>query len=447
MRALPLALLVLTSGCAAYHPAPLDQSQAALAAPAADILSTQTAKIDRPWLQPVAIDLARPLDSNAVAILAVLNNPDLKAQRVRLGVTDAQAFAARLLPDPSFSFSFDRLISGPDQLDNVAAQIGQDLGLIRDRKVIAQQNRARMSQVRLDLAWAEWQTAGAARLQLVRVLALEEQVRLNRASSTSAQALLDASLKASLRGDIAADPVQANRLSALDAADRLRTSDAALAAARGELAQLIGLPPGTPLRLVGSEVTRRSLDPARLFAIAQHRRTDLEALRAGYDAEEAAVHKAVLDQFPTLSIGLGANRDSTGNKLLSTSVGFTLPLWNRNRGGIAIEKATRAALKADYDARLAQTRSDIATAIAGIAVVQSAVDELTHQIPALEQYATGARRASGRGDVSATVASLADQTLRDREAQLSAAQQSLAEQMIALELLTGAPIDTWGQEQ
>ncbi|MDE1918718.1 MAG: TolC family protein [Sphingomonadales bacterium] len=435
------------SGCATYRPAPLGDGAAALDPPSAAVLRTQSAAIDRPWLTPTTIDLDRPLDANAVAVLAVLRNPDLKAQRAQMGVSDAQAFAARLLPDPSFSFSYDRLLSGPDDLDQFGSALAQDLALLRDRKVIAQQNRAHATQVRLDLAWAEWQTAGAARLQVVRILALEEQVALGQASSADAQSLLTASLRASMRGDVTADPVQANRLAALDAADKLRTNQLALATARGELRRLLGLPPGMKLMLTDSPAANELLDPARLFALAQHRRPDLQALRAGYEAQEASVHKAVLDQFPTLSLGMQGSRDSTGNQFLGGAVNFTLPLWNRNRGGIAVEKATRTALKYEYEARLAQTRSDITAAVEGIALARHSIEDLSLQIPALERYAKGAANATARGDLSQATATTAQQTLRDRQGQLSVARQALAEQMIALELLTGAPITTWDRDQ
>ncbi|HZU63907.1 MAG TPA: TolC family protein [Novosphingobium sp.] len=445
-RASAAALLLALAGCAAYRPAPLPDSQLALAPPVAAVMSTQAEHIDRPWLHPATIDLARPLDANAIGVLAVLANPDLKAQRAAAGISAAQAFAARLLPDPNLSFSYDRLLSGPDSLDNFAGQIAQDIGLLRERKVIAAAGRAQNRQVRLDIAWAEWQTAGAARLQAVRVAALETQVTLARSSDTSARAMLASSLGASLRGDIAGDAVQANRLAALDAAERLRAAETALAAARQELARLLGLPPGSRLQLADTApAVPAELDPARLFALAERNRTDLAALRAGYAAQEAAVHKAVLDQFPTLQLGFGASRDTTGNQLLGSSVNFTLPLWNRNRGGIAIETATRASLQAAYVARLAQTRADIAAAIDGIALARHTASDLQSQIAALSAYAMGASRAAAHGDLAATTALLARQSLLDRQSQLSAANQALGEQMIALELLTGTPISSWNQ--
>ncbi|MBU6208083.1 MAG: TolC family protein, partial [Alphaproteobacteria bacterium] len=162
--------ILLLAGCAHYQPAPLDQGQNVLAAPAMDILKADAAKIDRPFLHPTAIDLNKPLDANAIGIIAVLENPDLKALRAHAGVTDAQAFAARLLPDPTLNLSYDKLVAGPDAYDNFVGQIVQDIAMLRERKVIAQQNKAMVQQTRLDLAWAEWQTAGAARLQAVRIL-------------------------------------------------------------------------------------------------------------------------------------------------------------------------------------------------------------------------------------------------------------------------------------
>ncbi|HZV10371.1 MAG TPA: TolC family protein, partial [Novosphingobium sp.] len=213
-----------------------------------------------------------------------------------------------------------------------------------------------------------------------------------------------------------------------------------------ELARLLGLPPGSRLQLADTApAVPAELDPARLFALAERNRTDLAALRAGYAAQEAAVHKAVLDQFPTLQLGFGASRDTTGNQLLGSSVNFTLPLWNRNRGGIAIETATRASLQAAYVARLAQTRADIAAAIDGIALARHTASDLQSQIAALSAYAMGASRAAAHGDLAATTALLARQSLLDRQSQLSAANQALGEQMIALELLTGTPISSWNQ--
>lgn len=442
----PLGILVLTcstlSGCAQYSARPLAAGDN-LDAPASEILARDAASIDRPYLKPIDLDLSAPLDANAIAVLAVLANPDLKAMRARAGVSDAQVFAAGLLPDPSFSFGVDHIISGPDPVDNIAGALGFSLSSLRARKIQRVQAQAAARQVRLDLAWAEWQMAGNARLQTVRVLELRRALDNARISAEASEGLLSRYLRAAGRGDIAPDQVQSSRLAALDAASNLRGVEASLGAAEFELHRLLGLPPGHVLMLVPMALPDPVPATVDLFALAKANRTDLAALRAGYDAQEAAVHKAVLDQFPALDLTINGSRDTGTNKLLGPAISFTLPLWNRNRGGIAIERATREALSAEYEARLFQTRADIAAAVNGLRIARAQHDKLVAEMPAIESFAAASRKAARRGDLADATAEIAEQTLRDRQLLLIQSEQAISEQAIALELLVGAPQEAW----
>ncbi|RIA45771.1 outer membrane protein TolC [Hephaestia caeni] len=442
-RMQPILLALPLAACASYSPNPLSDTPAMLDAPTSATLTQATAGIARPYLTPATIDLAAPLDPNAVATIAVITNPDLKALRAKAGVSDAQAFAARLMPDPTFSIGAHPVLSGPDPLTELVGALGLDLNALRTRGVQRRQARAQAEQARLDLAWAEWQTAGQARMQAVRILGFEKSVAIERQTLAAQQNLLRHMLAALGRGDIAADRAQAARTAAYDAETRLRTDEASLATARGELDKLLGLPPATQLQLTEPALPAPPPDAAALFTLARAKRADLAALRAGYAAQEAAVHRAILDQFPTLNLTLDATRDTTGNKILGPTVDFTLPLWNRNRGGIAIERATRAQLKAEYDARLFQTRADIAAAVEGIAIARKQRDAAATSLPSLERYAAASRRAADRGDLSTAAAETAEQALRDQQALLAASDEAIREQTIALELLTGTPRQTW----
>lgn len=433
---------LLLGACARYAPAPLAEHPIMLDSPTAAGLA-RTADRSRPYLKPVTIDLAMPLDTNAIATIAVLANPDLKARRVRVGVEDAQVFDARLLPDPTLSLGAGKVLAGPDPLIDLVAALGFDLASLRARGVRLAQAKAARQQVRLDLAWAEWQTAGQARLQAVRIVSLERNVALTEASRGAARALLDRTARAAGRGDIAADQLQSARLAAADAEGKARAAEKDLAIAQFELTRLLGLPPATSLRLVVPSQPDRALDAQHLFEIARAGRTDLQALEAGYAAQEAAVHKAILDQFPTLGLTVNANRDTAGNTIVGPAVDFTLPLWNRNRGGIAVERATRAALKAEYDARLFQTRAEIAAAVSGITVARRQRDAALGDLPAIRRFAEATRRAADRGDLAASAAETAEQAMRDKQILLLQSEQDIAEQMIALELLTGMLREAW----
>jgi len=431
----------MLNACAIYRSQPLESQPEILAAPVAAVLARDSARIERPYLQPITLDLAQPLDCDGVAVLAVIANPDLKAIRLRAKVAAAQSFAARLLPDPTFSLGRDYLLSGPDRLDNIAAALGLDIHALITRSVVREKARADETQVRLDLAWAEWQTAGQARIGAVNVMSLEQTAVLDKASSDATQSLLDVTLRAAARGDISADQVQAARTAAFDSAERNRTSERALAAARFDLTKLVGLAPGTALQLRPNALPDAPLDAAQLFAIAQTRRADLQALRAGYASQEAVVHKAVLDQFPKLDLAINASRDTSGNKLLGPAVGFTLPLWNRNRGGIALERATRDALKAEYEVRLFEARAEIAAAVGGIEVARRQRSDILSGLPVLERFVEASTHAARRGDLSPASAATAAQALRDKQTQLARSAQDIQAQWIALELLTGSPLE------
>ncbi len=444
-KSIALLFAALLSGCQSYAPVLLSSSPGMLAPPDGAALSRAATAIDRAYLKPAAIDLDAPLDGNAVATLAVIANPDLKALRARAGIDDAQVFAARLLPDPTLSLGASKVLRGPDPLADLVGALGFDLNALRTRGVQIAQARAARDQVRLDLAWSEWQTAGQARIQAVRIVALTRNLALAQATREGQRSLLDRTLRAAGRGDLAGDQAQAARVAAADAEDKARTAQADLNAAKFELTRLLGLPPATVLQLAAPNDGEVPLDPDRLFAIAFAQRTDIKALQAGYQSQEAAVRKAILDQFPALNLTVTANRDTAGNLIVGPSIDFTLPLWNRNRGGIAIEKATREALKTEYDARLFQTRAEIAAAVSGIVIARQQRSAVLRDLPPAERYAGASRRAAARGDLAPATAQTAYQALRDKQILLAQSDQAIAEQMIALELLTGTLREAWTQ--
>lgn len=437
----PAVLAPWLAACAAYHPQPLGP----VASAPDPALSALAATIDRPYLTPQPVDLAAPLTPNALAVIAVLANPDLKGLRTRAAVVEAQAFAARLLPDPSIALGADKLLAGPDMSNALSGQIGFDLSMLRSRAAQRAKDRALTAQVRADIAWAEWQTACNARLQGARVAALAAQLPLAQTSAAATQKLYDEAARAATRGDIAAATLDSRRLAALDAAAVLRGVERDLAAARLELNRMLGLPPETVLRLASPETPLAPPPAATLAALALDRRLDLVALRKGYDAAEADVRLAIIQQFPNLSLTLNGARDTSDNRTVGGQIGFTLPLWNRNRGAIAVSSATRAQLRAEYDARLIQTRADIAAAVSAIGISARQRDELDAQIPALRRNAALAAQAAARGDLARALAETSEQTLRDRTLAALQLQQAVAEQAIALELLTGSPRASWAQ--
>ncbi len=429
------------AGCASSRAPSLDEA-ASQALTEVDLaaLSASAAALQHPALRPVHLAPDRPLPPDAVAIIAVLNNPDLKAARARARIADAQVLTAGLLPDPVIGVSGDFRQSGPDLGNGWAAQVGYELTALRDRGLLLRQAKAARTQVRLDLAWQEWLVAGQARILAGRLMAATRIADLSARSAEDASRTLQASTEASRQGDLRADDLAAARTAALDATDKAAQANRDLQTARLDLNALLGLKPATVLELAAETPRLVATDAETLFQHAKARRLDLMALRAGYDSQSAALRKAVRDRFPSLQLGLSRTTDTANNQTLGPSLSLTLPVWNRNRGQIAEAAATRDALRADYAARLFQTRHDIASLVRQLAITRQQLGDETAKVSALQTNADAGDLAAARGDLPSTAARAARQAARDRLIALIALDQSLLEQTVGLELAVGGPL-------
>lgn len=444
---LPVFALLLTAGCTTTGgPSlpPLQASSDVFDAATTKALEEDAANLVPAWMQPQTIDLARPLFPDAIAQLAVIANPDLRALRKQAKVADAQVFAAGLLPDPSFSFGIDFVISGPvTTLANaLAGSLSQDLAAVRTRSATLAQADAQARQVRLDLAWAEWQTAGQARLIASQIVAGEKQLVLQRDIERVSRDLFDRTRRAASRGDLNGDPLQSARLAELDAVTQLRAAELALAQARQDLLKLLGLPPQTQIRLIAGQPSNPSLDCMQLEDLAGER-TDIAALKAGYAAQDAAVRLANLSAFPAPSLTINASRNEGGNRFIGPAIGLSLPLWNRGRGTIAVAEASGAALQAQYDARLFQARADIATLCELHSLAAGQLQNARIELPTLEKFALASTKAARRGDLAQAVADNAMLTIWSKKLQIEQLEQSQIERLIGLEMVVGRKAQTW----
>ncbi len=380
---LPLALL---AGCTMYHAKPIDS--AAPVADSATALSVDAATMPTPALRQHRFDPSDGLDAIEVAMLAVTNNPDLRLMRDDLGIQRAQAFSAGLLPDPQLSFSRDFAFgSSAGTTTAFAYGITQDVTSLLMRSSTAKAARLDTRSVELALLWAEWQTIAQSRVLFDRVRADESLLRQLQETQPVYEAL-GRSIAAQIgQGNLSVDVADGPLLSTADLKRQVSETQQRLDQEQHDLRSLLGLGEQAPLQLVNdpAEVAETDTVPAdidqRLAALPQ-RRPDLLALRTGYLAQEQRLRLAVLQQFPAISVGLNRARDNSDVNSRGYSIGLTLPLFNRNRGAIAIETATRQRLFDEYQARLATARSE--------------VDRLRIELPIIARQLQDTRRDAAR---------------------------------------------------
>lgn len=435
------AMLAL-AGCARYAPVPLGRGEGA--ASVAQLVAP-TAGMLLPRLASHRFDPADGLDVTETAMLAVANSPALRVRRDELGVARAQAFAAGLLPDPQLSLGEDfPSHSGGGLTSAFSLGLSADIGALLTRSSRTAAARSQAGQVNLDLLWAEWQTVAQARLLFDQVLNLRaQQVRL--ASEQAALDQIEIYIRTALAaGNLTYDSASAGLNAAADVR-KLRTDNAvALHQADSDLHVLLGLAPMAPLDLVGApyQVAPTPMQLQQALAELPRRRPDLLALQAGYQSQEAKLRGAVLAQFPALNIGFNTARDTSAVYTRGFSVGITLPLFDRNRGNIAIERATRQQLKDDYEARVLSTRSDMLRLAADLATLDQQRDALTAHAKQLADARRAAEQAWQQGLLDwPTWLAIRSQSLT-ADLDLLAVQQQQATASIALEALLGDTVDS-----
>jgi outer membrane protein TolC len=442
-----LCALAASAGCTLYHAQPLEdrELQAVLAPPDRAALERAAPLLMHPRLPPMALALDQPLTPDELAVVSVLANPDLRALRLQQGVADAQVFASGLLPDPQLGLGRDRVASAPDATYSAAwaGSLALDvLGPLVTRGAERAAAQAHASSVRLDIAWAEWTTAGQARLLAVRLHYQRLAAGLARSAAATADRALARSLAAGERRDLKADEIELRRIAATDAAARSLAAERDADATRLELNRMLGFPPLAPLVLAPPPALNawHGADAAALFTVARIARLDLKALAADYDSQQAVVRRAVLGQYPRVALTLNRARDTSRVYTSGQAVGLDLPLWNRNRGVLRIADADRARLRAEYAARLHQARADIAALVAALELDERARAAREAQASELERIAVAYEAAASRGDVTQAVADAARAAALDSALALLAVQQACAEERIGLALAVGQPL-------
>ena len=422
-----------------------------LASPDRAALVQQAARFSHPRLAPVALDFTKPMTADELAVVAVLANPDLRALRAQQQVADAQVFASGLLPDPQLSLGVDQVLSprGQGLSSAFAGSLTLDLlGALVTRSVERQIAGSAAEQVRLDIAWQEWLTAGQARLLAIRLPRQRMAAQLARQAADVAESGLRRTLAAAARGDLKGDEVEARRIAASDASTRALAAERDAETSALELNRIVGLVPGEVLRVADAQPLDewRPPDPEALFAAARSARLDLQAFASGYDSQQAALHRAVLSQYPRLSITLNRARDTSSVQTFGPAVALDVPIWNRNRGAIAVAEATRTRLRSEFAARLHQTRADIADLIATLNGNEQARAAVAAQLPEIERIAEGFNAAARRGDVSVSLAESARASAVDKRLAFLSLDQACAEERVALALAVGRPFADSGTE-
>ncbi|HEY2036339.1 MAG TPA: TolC family protein [Steroidobacteraceae bacterium] len=423
-----LGCAAVLGGCALYHSLPLPRRPDLI--PQLSGLRTRVPAAPGEQVRTIATD--KPLEIDDVGLLAVLNDPDLRAERGTLDVARAGLLQAALLPNPSGTVSYTPILGGHDIAPAWAASLTEDLKAILTYHTRKKSARFQLEQVNADLLWQEWQV-----VQQARILALD--LYWGGVAATLAQRqlqLIDHEVQevqaATQAGNLdltALAPLLAARASAAQAAASLN-----LAQLQGwqQLDGLLGLEPDVRFAIAPPVLPEMPPDMATLIAQLPDRRPDLVALQLGYRSADETVRSAIIGQFPALVAGYTWGQDTTNVRSGGPTASFDVPIFDRNQGQVAQTRATRLQLHEQYEARLD-------SAVGGAKGLAAQIQRLTSDVHDAE-LAAGAAEAQSRSAQQAYAHDALDQrsladfesTALQRRIEAIALERSLGETRINL---------------
>ena len=383
---------------------------------------------------------APPMTVTAVVAAALADNPDLRAARAQRGVAEAQRRQAGLLPDPTLSGAILPLLAGVGSTMAWNASLSEDLRAVVTLKARRAGAKAAFEQVDAQLLWQEWQLAAQAELLAVQTIEGERALAVLRQTQALFAARSERLQRALAQGNVTLQATAPDLAALQSAHAQIDAAERQQLARRHQLNALLGREADAPLSLAGAAdlplLDLKQID--RLAAEMARRRPDLIALRLGYQAQEARTRAAVLTQFPLLNLGLTGGSDNSNVRNGGPQFTLALPIFDGNRGDVAVQTATRAQLAAEYQARLQAAYGQIRAAVSELNTAKRQLMELRADLSGAQRTADQAVRVfdSGALDELAYVDLLSARFAKQGE--IIALEQTVLEQQAALIALVGA---------
>ena len=398
-----MAGAALLGGCALYHSLPLPTRPDLLG----QVSQLRTRLPAAGGEAPRSIATDGPLDIDDVGLLAVLNDPDLRAERGTLDSARAGLLQASLLPNPSASVSYEALLGGVGT-SAWAASLTEDLKAVLTYHTRKKAARFQVGQVNADLLWQEWQVAQQARILAVDLywgdLAVSLAERQLQLVDREVRAVQAATRSGAL--DLTAlAPLLAAKASAAQTVASLRLADL-----QGwqQLDALLGLEPDVRFALAPPKLEPLPDNLESLIEQLPARRPDLVALQLGYRSADESVRSAIIGQFPAFVVG-GMWEDDNGNvRNGGPTATFDVPVFDRNQGQVAQTRASRLLLHEQYQARLD-------AAVGGARGLMSQIQRLTSDTRQAERDAAAAEAQSQSAQQAYAQDTLDQRSLADFE--------------------------------
>ena len=412
----------------------------------------------RPWLTTLwparpSLRAGRRLEVLSLAEAerqALANNPTILGARAARSVAAGELTTARTYPfNPQFEAGYPGLLAG-GATGLFEVRVGQELewaGQGRLRSTAFQAHLEAEGEGVTDATRTLLRDVRIAYLGLVAAearLGVADQVRME------TERLLGASTVQLAEGEISRLDANFASIAATRADGGRLRADADRESAALALLQVMGLPLDQDITVVGPEdpsLGRRpdaELDGPTMVRAAMARRPDLLASEREVEASAALAELARRERLPNLRISAGVERDEPRtDPRWGFAVGFSVPLFDRGRGGIQQRAAETASARVAQEAVALTIRTEVLDALQEYEAASRALDRMdAGLLTPLRENQGLLQEAYTEGKVELTTLVLLQNELLQAELDYWDAWEWERTALVRLQAATGAVLDT-----
>ena len=377
------------------------------------------------------------------AILAILYNPTLKAVRKECDLAQAQVVDAWILPNPVVVSSIEPAYEKSEDEKQVDYGIGIEWEVTSIVPLVPRVRAAyaQKESVRLNVAWLELQTAKEAKQKIYKILSLEEQKIFAEETVNILKSAYADMLKAKEAEEITAVDLANMEIEVIGAQNTLQDLEQEITLERIDLQNFLGMGHETEIHLENDEKLplNFSVVNAQLSGILKNiasNRYDLLALEKMYESQEQTYRSEIYGQLPATSVGAIHHRDS-----FEVAISMDLPVFDRNQGAIATEKANREKMFYEYHEQLLAAKAEVMKTMSSINAAYrklasaEKLDAIHTKLVETHQTALNEKEIDVLEYNEVKIASL------EQKIELSAAKEELASLLVELEYISGMPIN------
>lgn len=308
--------------------------------------SYEAKPIDWETLAGEASEVELKLESpEAAALAALVGNGELNRLRLKALTSDKLAAETGWWEDPELDYDFLRVLKAGEESPWITGfSLSFTIPLSGVPKLEEKAAQLYAEADRAEIVAAETEVAAKARIALVKLVSFKESAarldrELNDEKLKKAFAQVEALVEA---GELTRSDLAGARLRVHKCKHARGDLDGSIAETEAELRELLGVDPRTKLIVPEAEVhgvhSHHHAEGEDILELVKHPK--VKAALARLEGDEAKLEAEIRRQYPDLKLGPSYSYEDGANRAGFTA-GLTLPLWNRNRKGIAEAEGAR----------------------------------------------------------------------------------------------------------